>query len=104
MSTTTRRLRWRLRRWWDRRRAPWPIVGECHGHLVSLAAAIGEPPPRCAQCREDHEHRWAAWEDAPAWVSSGPGVPVRCQECGARKCDRDGCDQRRHWHKHEEAS
>ncbi len=102
----SRRLRWRLRRWWDRRRAPWPIVNECRGHLVSLNATFEEifsGRYKCPQCAGKHEHDWRSWPKAPVWVTAGSGVPVRCRICGARKCDLDGCQERRHnGHRHAE--
>lgn len=87
-------LRRALRDWWTQVKAPWPIVGECfqthvHGHA-------------CEQCEPTHVHVWAAWPKAPGRVAGGYGVPVRCVHCGARKCDFDNCDSRRHDHVHVE--
>jgi hypothetical protein len=96
-KTTARRRRWQARRTWDRIRAPWPIVGECHRRF--------EPGHSCPQ-HDPHQHDWVAWLDAPAWVTSGPGTPVRCRLCGGRKCDMDPCTRLRHdghGHAHEAA-
>jgi hypothetical protein len=82
----------RLGRRWDRLRAPWPINSECHS-----AHVVGHD---CEQCRPSHAHSWKPWMKAPGWVTAGPGVPVRCSWCGARKCDVSDCDQRRHDHIH----
>jgi hypothetical protein len=93
-------LRWRLfwkplrrvQRFIDRLKAPWPLVGECFSaHRADHA---------CEQCHPTHVHKWKAWPNAPRWVTSGPGVPIRCARCGARKCDFDDCNERRHDHKH----
>lgn len=83
----TWRLRVRVRRWWDLKRAPWPVVGECHLHRDGST---------CPQCDGSHEHEWVAWPQAPSWIASGGGVPVRCRVCGARKCDNANCTSRRH--------
>lgn len=106
LKRTIRRIRWSIRRSWDRLRAPWPIVDECHGHLLSLNASVAEMlnPPKCPQCRGGHVHDWRAWPKAPGWVTAGAGVPIRCRICGTRKCDRIGCQQRRHHHTHAEES
>lgn len=100
------RLKWRVRRWWQTRIAPWPIVGECYGHRPKAGKGI-EPmlaAASCRQCNGDHEHEWLAWASAPGWVAGGPGIPVRCRVCGGRKCDAEGCDRRRHDHLHTDAS
>jgi hypothetical protein len=66
---------------------PWPVVGECHSdHL---------PEHSCRQCDGSHDHDWVAWRE-PLGGLTGPGVPVRCRTCGARKCDRPDCLLRRH--------
>jgi hypothetical protein len=75
--------------------APWPIVGECYGHPAGGS---------CTQCDGSHPHRWKAWTGAPrvgagtvvVGGTSGPGLPVRCVECGTRKCDAPVCAERRH--------
>lgn len=77
--------------------APWPLVHECYGHPDG---------GHCAQCDGGHRHNWRAWHDAPetrpgSGVTvvdghSGPGLPVRCTVCGARKCDDGDCSLRRH--------
>jgi hypothetical protein len=90
--TRVRRLLLRGRRWWFRFRCPWPLVGECNSsHFAEHA---------CEQCEPTHAHRWKAWPKAPEWWKSGPGVPVRCRSCGARKCDSEDCRERRHDHTH----
>lgn len=71
--------------------APWPEVPECHWPAVSLVAA----GHTCRQCDGSHEHEWVAWPDAPA-AERGHGVPVRCRDCGGRKCDMAACRLRRH--------
>lgn len=83
----------KLRRWWDRVRAPWPIISECHSGYVA--------GHRCEQCHPTHRHKWKAWSKAPRWVKSGPGVPVRCRVCGGRKCDYSDCSLMRHTHTHD---
>jgi ribosomal protein L32 len=85
----------RIVRWWQRIRAPWPIVGECHSYWRTHHV--------CQQCHPTHQHRFVAWKSAPSWVAVGPGVPVRCRECGARKCDNADCDLVRHTHVHDVA-
>lgn len=96
MRVRLRRASWPLRRLlrdrWDQLRAPWPIVGECHSFY--------RPEHLCEQCQPTHVHRWKAWPKAPARVASAGGVPVRCVKCGARKCDFEDCDSRRHDHVH----
>jgi hypothetical protein len=87
-----RKLRRQLRRWWDAQRAPWPLDGECHSDY--------RPEHSCEQCQPTHVHRWKAWPKAPRWIAGGPGIPVRCTICAARKCDFDNCDSRRHDHIH----
>ena len=77
--------------------APWPVVGECHGHRDGST---------CLQCDGSHDHEWAAWRGAPRVEGllgtsvvgghSGPGIPVRCRICGGRKCDVPVCVSRRH--------
>lgn len=69
--------------------APWPIVGECFNRKAGHT---------CPQCDGQHVHVWVAWHN-PDWASlglSGPGLPVRCKTCGARKCDTNDCMLRRH--------
>lgn len=98
-----RRLRANLSRRWDRFRAPWPIVGECHGHLIRLTDTPWLTPEdrvKCLQCDGGHAHEWKPWPDAPRWVTSSNGTPIRCRKCGARKCDHGECSQRRHGHTH----
>ena len=83
-------------------RPPWPIVAECHGRAPSRVAQGHS----CAQCDGSHDHQWVAWHEAPrtgsdsgstvVGKSSGPGIPVRCKVCGARKCDQPDCRLRRH--------
>lgn len=92
MNRTLFRLRVRLARRWDRLRAPWPIVGECHSDHIAEHV--------CEQCQPTHAHEWRAWSKAPRWVAGGPGVPIRCRRCGARKCDAPLCHRRRHDHTH----
>lgn len=72
--------------------APWPLVGECHGHR---GAAADWRAQTCPQCDGSHRHTWVAWKDYPLGRASGM-VPVRCRECGARKCDDPRCVLRRH--------
>lgn len=78
---------------------PWPIVGECFSDH--------RPGHSCPQCDGSCEHSWRAWHEAPqadpyspgttvTAGSSGPGIPVRCRVCGARKCDASVCMLRRH--------
>lgn len=95
-----RRKTWRRRlqlvRWWAQVRAPWPIVGECFSQFKEGHS--------CEQCEPTHVHVWKAWPKAPIGLIhiSSPGIPVRCTICGARKCDFDNCDSRRHDHVHVE--
>lgn len=86
-------FRYKLQRWWDTRRAPWPIVGECHKSHVE--------GHYCEQCAPRHGHEWAPWPNPPKWVAYY-GTPIRCIHCGARKCDMDGCNERRHDHTHKD--
>lgn len=72
----------------DTTSAPWPVVDECHSSL--------RPNHACPQCDGSHVHVWVAWRDAPAQVTGGAGVPVRCRTCGGRKCDQPACRLRRH--------
>jgi len=75
---------------------PWPVVGECYGHKL--------PDDTCRQCDGSHGHQWMAWHEAPqvgrrtsvVGGQSGPGIPVRCTDCGGRKCDAAECMERRH--------
>lgn len=69
---------------------PWPVVGECHSDH--------RPDHSCRQCDGSHDHEWIAWRDpvGPVLGLTGPGLPVRCKTCGARKCDRSDCLLRRH--------
>lgn len=74
---------------------PWPNVPECYGHRGGDS---------CRQCDGSHKHLWRAWHQVPEVApgialvgqSSGPGLPVRCADCGARKCDDPRCFERRH--------
>lgn len=77
-SQTIRRIRVRIVRRWDRLRAPWPIVGECHGHRIRAGAGI-EAMNLCAQCDGGHIHQWRAWPKAPQWV----GVPACLSDAAA---------------------
>jgi hypothetical protein len=49
----------------------------------------------CDQCSGRHRHHWVScrW---PNDVTVRIGIPVRCEHCGARKCDMAGCTERRH--------
>ena len=83
-----RRLRWKVRQWWELRKAPWPVVDECHSLYVAGHT--------CEQCHPTHSHEWAAWPEAPRYICSGVGIPVRCVHCGGRKCDLKQCVLIRH--------
>jgi hypothetical protein len=82
--------------------APWPVVDECYGHRTTKQR--GDAEPTCPQCDGSHRHRWLAWHQAPQVAPgtscvvqmSGPGLPVRCAQCGTRKCDDPVCTERRH--------
>lgn len=75
------RCSWSFQR--ERDGQPWPEVPECHRDY--------EPGHTCPQHDPTHEHTWAAGKS-----EHGPGIPVRCVVCGARKCDRKRCIRIRH--------
>jgi len=79
-------------------RAPWPVVEECYGHPRGQRRRDGRAG--CEQCYGTHEHRWVEWldyrEQDGRFTVSGPGSPVRCETCGARKCDMPVCSLKRH--------
>lgn len=71
---------WSLQR--EREGQPWPEVPECfqpEGHI-------------CPQHNPRHEH---AWQAGKPWRPGG-SIPVRCIECGGRKCDMPRCIRIRH--------
>lgn len=74
---------------WAGAGAPWPVVAECYTHADGTT---------CRQCDGSHEHQWKAWnpEHGHAIDTTTNGVPVRCVDCGARKCDMPACMLRRH--------
>ncbi len=63
-----------------------PDVGECHLHRDGST---------CAQCDGRHQHKWRR---CVVLAKGGGfiGVATRCWVCGARKCDNEGCQGRRH--------
>lgn len=73
---------------------PWPDMPECHGHVDRWGC--------CRQCDGSHAHEWDQSPSADevadlnaAGIHVG-SIAVRCVICGARKCDVDGCLERRH--------
>lgn len=70
-----------------------PDVGECYGHQRERAQ--GNLLASCPQCDGSHDHVWVVCVK-PERSYQGGAVPIRCRICGGRKCDNEGCTQRRH--------
>lgn len=70
-----------------------PDVGECYGH--QRERQHGNTLASCPQCDGSHDHAWVVCV-LPERSYVGRAVPIRCRICGGRKCDNEGCTQRRH--------